>query len=79
MGLGRDQVEFVVDVNDSKYGLFMPGVRIPIEPTKKLIEAKPDYTILLALDLADEVIAQQAEYRKQGGKFIIPVPELRLV
>jgi 2-polyprenyl-3-methyl-5-hydroxy-6-metoxy-1,4-benzoquinol methylase len=79
VGLGRDQIEFVVDANETKVGYFMPGVGIPIRSTKKLIEASPDYTILLALDLADEVIQQQADYRKRGGKFIIPVPEVRLV
>jgi SAM-dependent methyltransferase len=79
VGLGRDQIEFVVDANESKVGYFIPGVGIPIYSTTKLIEASPDYTILLALDLAEEVIQQQADYLKRGGKFIIPMPELRMV
>jgi SAM-dependent methyltransferase len=78
-GIGRETLDFVADRSTYKYGRFMPGSRIPIHPPERLLETQPDYVLLLAWNLADEVIAQQAEYRRRGGKFIIPLPTVRIV
>ena len=78
-GIGRDLIDFVVDRSTVKQGLFMPGVHIPIEAPEKLLERKPDYVLLLTWNFADEIIRQQEEFRKRGGKFIVPIPALRVV
>ncbi len=78
-GIGRDLVDFVVDRSPYKQGRYVPGVRLPILPPSQLVEARPDYTLLLAWNIADEVLQQQAEYRRMGGRFIIPIPEVRVV
>lgn len=78
-GLGAAEIDFVVDRSPLKQGLLTPGTELAIYPPGKLIEARPDYVLLLVWNFADEVMAQQAEYRRRGGRFIVPVPEPRIV
>ena len=73
-GIGPDLVEFVVDRNEHKQGLFMPGTHIPIRAPEALLEEQPGYVLLLAWNYRDEVMRQQEEYARRGGRFIVPVP-----
>lgn len=78
-GIGRELLEFVVDRNTYKQGRLTPGTHIPIVPAEDLLKQQPDYTLLLTWNFADEILAQQQAYRDNGGKFIIPIPEVKIV
>jgi len=78
-GLGRETLDFVVDRSTAKQGRYTPGTHLPIYAPEKLLESMPDYVLLLTWNFADEILTQQAEYRQHGGKFIIPIPKLKVL
>ena len=78
-GIRTDFLDYTVDRNDYKHGQFCPGSHIPIFPIEKIRETKPDYVFILPWNLTRE-ITQQCEYiREWGGKFIIPIPEVKII
>ena len=78
-GIGRETIAYIVDRAPAKQGHFTPGTHLEIFPPEKLVEDVPDYTLMLSWNFADEILTQQDAYRKAGGRFIIPIPELRVV
>jgi SAM-dependent methyltransferase len=78
-GIGVETLDFVADRSTYKQGRYMPGVRVPIVAPERLIESMPDYTLLLTWNFAEEIFQQQDQYRRAGGKFIVPIPEVKVV
>lgn len=73
-GIGRETLDFIVDRSTVKQGRFTPGTHLQIRPPAELLTAMPDFVLLLTWNFADEILSQQAEYRRRGGRFILPVP-----
>lgn len=78
-GISTDLIDYIVDKSPHKQNLYTPGTHIPVLNTDKLLEELPDYTLLLAWNFADEILEQQKLYREKGGKFIIPIPHIKIV
>ena len=78
-GITTELVDYVVDRNVHKHGLYMPGTHQPIVGPDVLVEDPPDVLLLLAWNFAAEIMAQQSEFAAQGGRFIVPVPTPELI
>jgi SAM-dependent methyltransferase len=76
--INKELIDFVVDKSTYKQGRYVPGVRLPIHHPSKLIEEMPRYTLLLVWNIKDEILSEQDEYRRRGGKFIIPIPKVTI-
>ena len=74
-GVGRDYIDYAVDNNPLKQGLFIPNSHIPIVSSSMLDKKKPDYILILAWNFADEILKSTKKYADLGVKFIIPLPE----
>lgn len=78
-GVGGEVIDYVVDRNPRKQGRYMPGVHVPIYGPDKIMEAPPDYVVILAWNIAQEIMDQLEPYRRRGGRFIVPVPRPKIV
>lgn len=77
-GIRTDFLDYTCDRNPYKHGRFLPGTHIPIFPPEKIAETQPDYVFILPWNLKDEIMQQLAYIRKWGGKFAVPIPEMKV-
>jgi hypothetical protein len=73
-GIRTDLLDYTVDRNPYKHGLFTPGTHLPIFPTETIAETKPDYILVLPWNLIDEIATQVAYVAEWGGRLIVPIP-----
>ena len=71
-------IDYIVDDNELKQNLYSPGKHIPIVSSKNIYEKKPDYLLILAWNFAESIIKNHEKFKEQGGKFIIPLPSLKI-
>jgi SAM-dependent methyltransferase len=79
VGLDHRDILFVADRSTHKQGRLTPGTHIPIVGPEALLEKRPGHALLLTWNFAEEILRQQAAYREQGGKFIVPIPQVKVV
>ena len=77
--IGTETLDYIVDRNPLKEGLYSPGMHIPVEGAQRLAEDDPDYVLVIAWNFAEEIARQQEDYLRRGGRFIVPIPEPRIV
>ncbi len=77
-GIGTDFIDYTVDRSPHKQGRFLPGSRIPILAPETIRETRPDYVLLLPWNLKEEIMEQMAFIFDWGGRFVVPIPEVRV-
>ena len=78
-GIRTDFLDFTVDRNPYKQGRFLPGTHIPIYPVEEIDRQRPDYILILPWNLKDEIVAQLDYVQEWGTKFIVPIPEAKIL
>ncbi len=78
-GIGPEFIPFTVDRSPHKQGLLLPGTHIPIRAPEAIFAAKPDYVLILPWNIAGEIAEQMAGIRDWGGRFVVPIPRVRLL
>lgn len=78
-GVRTDLLEYTVDRSPHKQGCFLPGTHIPVHAPEKIRETRPDYVLILPWNLKNEIAEQMADVRKWGGKFVVPIPQVKVL
>jgi len=78
-GIGPSLVPFAADRNPMKWGAKTLGSDIPIISEEDARAKKPDYFLVLPYHFLDEMLVRERDFIARGGKFIVPVPEVRVV
>jgi 2-polyprenyl-3-methyl-5-hydroxy-6-metoxy-1,4-benzoquinol methylase len=77
-GIRQDFLDYTVDRNSYKQGKYTPGTHIPIHHPDKIKETRPDYVVILPWNLTQEIMTQLDYIRAWGGKFVVPIPEVKV-
>ena len=77
--IDKDFIDFATEKSSIKQNLYTPGGNIPIYSDDKILKAMPDYALLLAWNFSKEIVSNNIQYLKKGGKFIIPIPKIKII
>ena len=77
-GVRTDFIDYTVDRNPYKHGKYLPGTHVPVHPTERIAETRPDYIVILPWNLRDEIASQLEYTREWGAKLVVPIPELEI-
>jgi len=78
-GIDERHLDYVVDLSPYKQGLYTCGNKLKIKSPEEFLQDQPDYALILAWNFANEIIEQRRDYLSAGGRFIIPIPEPRVI
>jgi 2-polyprenyl-3-methyl-5-hydroxy-6-metoxy-1,4-benzoquinol methylase len=78
-GIGTDFIDYTVDRNPHKQGLYLPGTHIPIYHPDTIQRTQPDYVLILPWNLKEEIMEQMAFINEWGGQFVVPIPEVQVI
>lgn len=78
-GIGKDILDYVTDESPTRQGKFIPGMHIPIVSPANIVKTKPDIALMLAWSYRKEILEKEKEFVKNGGKFIVPLPEPKII
>ena len=78
-GLGRKHLSAIAEVNPDKYGRVTPGSQIPIVSEEEAKAMRPDYMLVLPWHFREGILAREADYLRNGGRLIFPLPEIEIV
>ena len=77
--INKDSIAYVVDNNPHKQGLYLPGSHIPITNPEEIMKTKPDFILILPWNIKEEIMRDVSFIRDWGGKFVIPIPEVKII
>ena len=77
--IGAEDLLWIADKNPHKHGLYVPGMKVPIVGPERIEADRPDYLLVLPWNHREEIMRQQADFARAGGRFIIPIPQPRIV
>ena len=77
--INEEILDFIVDENPLKQGLYTPISHIPVLPASHIYEKKPDYVLILAWNFSDPIMNSHKKYEDEGGRFIIPMPSPQII
>jgi len=78
-GFTTEQIPFVAEVNEEKFGHYTPGTNIPIISEKEARAMRPDYFLVLPWHFKSSVLDRESKFLEEGGKFIFPLPEIEII
>ena len=77
--IGNAEIEFIVDDNPLKQRLYSPGLHVPVLPSSAIAERQPDFLVILAWNFAEPIMEKCADFARNGGRFIVPLPDIRVI